>query len=299
LGLTPNPDVMCNKKIKFGLFLKKALKAGADYIATGHYTRIRQEIINSKIQNLKFKLLAGIDKNKDQSYFLWTLSQEQLKRCLFPIGEYTKPEVRELARKFGLPNAERKDSQGLCFVGKVDFREFLSNYIPEKPGLVVDIDGKVLGAHRGIQFYTIGQRHGIGLGGTGKPYFVVQKDANNNILYVAKGENHPALYTNEIIAKDMHWVSGKMPTFPLRVQARIRYRQSLQPAELIEIKNEKPMLKVKFDEPQRAVAPGQSIVFYSKEELLGGGIIAQACNLSEIWKKANIAAKVIARSQSI
>jgi tRNA-specific 2-thiouridylase len=303
-GLTPNPDVMCNKTIKFGLFLQKAMKLGADYIATGHYARISltnnesrtnkpiNEFENS--QQIRYSLMVGTDPNKDQSYFLWTLTQEQLKYCLFPIGDYTKPQVREIARKFDLPNAERKDSQGLCFVGKVDFRQFMRDFLPEKPGLIVDTTGNVIGKHPGLQFFTIGQRHGLGICGSKEPYFVVAKDANTNTLYVAQAEDNPALYNKEVLGNESNWISGKEPKFPIRCKARIRYRQSLQwctvdqlsvslrspvnsSDELIKpTTDNRQLITVIFDQPQRAVAPGQSIVFYQGEHVLGGGVIESA-----------------------
>ncbi|MBI2633815.1 MAG: tRNA 2-thiouridine(34) synthase MnmA [Parcubacteria group bacterium] len=284
-GETPNPDVMCNRVIKFGLFFAHARKLGADYVATGHYARVEKDLkivslreISSREKNWKLKI--GVDANKDQSYFLWTLNQEQLAHTLFPIGEYTKPEVRELARKFELPNAERKDSQGLCFVGKVDFRNFLANYLPEKPGLVMTVKGKMIGTHPGVHFYTIGQRHGIGIGGSKEPYFVVGKDAEKNILYVAEGKNHPALYEKEITVRDVHWIDDQKPRLPLRCQARIRYRQSLQDC-ILDTEAKSYKLKATFAVPQRAPAPGQSIVFYlpraeargDGDLMLGGGII--------------------------
>lgn len=255
-GRTPNPDVMCNKEIKFGVFFDRAIAAGADWVATGHYARTNRG-----------RLFAGVDKNKDQSYFLWTLTQMHLARTLFPVGAYTKPKVRRLARKFGLPNADRKDSQGLCFVGKVDFREFLSAYVPARPGAFVAADGRVLGEHRGIEYYTVGQRHGIGIGG-GTPYYVAAKDAGRNTVLLAEGERDPSLWRGELFAEDLYFIRG-VPRFPFACRARIRYRQSLQPC-VVEASG-----RVVFDAPQRAVASGQSVVFYRGDEVLGGGIIAR------------------------
>lgn len=271
-GRTPNPDVMCNKHIKFGLFLEKALALGFDYIATGHYVRIQNSKIKIQNENAKFKivykLLQAEDKNKDQSYFLWTLSQEQLRHCLFPIGEYTKPEVRELARKFGLPNAERKDSQGICFVGKVDLTDFLQNHISPKTGEITDPTGKILGNHPGIFYYTIGQRHGIGLGGG--PYWVLEKRIKDNVLVVTRNEKD--LCKKEVFLQDINWISGGEPPLPLRLKAAIRYRQKAEKATLTKARGSR-RYTLKFDEPQRAVAPGQSVVFFGGEELLGGGTI--------------------------
>ena len=279
-GITPNPDVMCNREIKFGLFLEKALAMGADYIATGHYARLRRNdefrILNFefnskfKIQNSKFRLLQANDLNKDQSYFLWTLTQEQLARTLFPIGDYTKPEVREMARKFSLPNAEKKDSQGLCFMGDVDVFEFLKSEIHAYKGKIITTKGKEIGEHEGVEFYTIGQRHGIGSPGGGIIYYVVGKDAENNILYVGEGEQDEKLYKNELVVSDMNWISGQKPELPLECEARIRYRQPLQSCEIKCIENQK---HVSFDSPQRAITPGQSIVFYDGDVVLGGGVI--------------------------
>lgn len=250
-GITPNPDVMCNKKIKFGLFLKKALQMGADYIATGHYVKIKDE-----------KLFISKDKNKDQSYFLWPLTQKQLQYCLFPIGDYTKDEVRKLARRFGLPNADKKDSQGICFVGEINLKNFLKKYIKLKTGLIKTFDGKILSKHDGIYFYTIGQRHGLGVGGSA-PYYVAKKDIKNNILYVAKGDRDKNLYMKEINIKEVRLFEGSRA---FQMLARIRYRQPLQRCRVAGN-------KVIFSKPQRAVTSGQSIVFYKNGRLLGGGVI--------------------------
>jgi tRNA-specific 2-thiouridylase len=298
-GLTPNPDVMCNKEIKFGVFLGQAIAAGADFVATGHYVKLRNtkkyEITNGHGSYFRkpfvFRsLLQAHDKNKDQSYFLWTLTQAQLKYCLFPIGDYTKPQVREIAKKFGLPNAERQDSQGLCFVGKVDFPQFLSAHLSPQKGAIITSAGKKIGEHEGVQFYTIGQRHGLGIGG-GMPYYVTAKDAASNTLVVAAGADDPALFRQELEAGDLNWISGTEPEFPLRCMARIRYRQPLQWCTINQLsvplrspvtdsdKSIKPttdnrqLITVVFDEPQKAVAPGQSIVFYKNKKMLGGGVI--------------------------
>ena len=254
-GCTPNPDVMCNKEIKFGVFLRRALEAGADFIATGHYVRKEND-----------KLFQAKDKNKDQSYFLWTLTQDQLKHCLFPIGDYLKSEIREMAKEAGLPTAAKKDSQGLCFVGNVDFGEFIKESIPKKIGDVVFADGKKIGEHDGAHFYTIGQRHGLNLGGQAQPVFVAQKDAFTNTLVVARGQDDPILYKKELIAENFNWID-KISTIPFSCQARIRYRQPLQACRISGD-------MVTFDQPQRAVAPGQSVVFYKEDgEMLGGAII--------------------------
>jgi len=250
-GRTPNPDVMCNKEIKFGIFLEKALELGADYVATGHYVR--------KIGD---KLFEAKDKNKDQSYFLWALRPEQISKALFPIGDYLKPEIREIARKAGLPTAEKKDSQGLCFVGKIDFQDFLREVLPRREGAVLNSEGRVLGKHDGAHFYTVGQRHGLKLGGQDQPVYVAEKNIHTNTLVVADAEN-PALYLSEIKIGEINLISGNLPE---RMEVRVRYRQRRQSARF-------SGGKIIFDEPQRGVASGQSAVFYLGEEMLGGGII--------------------------
>ena len=255
-GITPNPDAMCNKEIKFGLFFEKAMQLGASYVATGHYSRIKDG-----------KLLEGSDKEKDQSYFLSFIKPEVLNRVLFPIGEYTKPQVRELAKKFGLPNAERKDSQGICFVGEVNVLDFLKQYLPVKPGNIIDASGTVLGTHEGAHYYTIGQRKGIGLGGG--PYYVVQKDIDRNILVVSKDEE--GLYQKELMIKDMNWFSENTKDNPLQVDARIRYRQQLAPALLL--KTGENAYKLTFQQAQRAVTPGQVAALYQDTQLIAGGVI--------------------------
>ena len=258
-GRTPNPDVMCNREIKFGVFLEKALSLGASYIATGHYARLRA--IDGRQQ-----LLEGIDKTKDQSYFLWALSSRQLSYCLFPLGEYTKVQVREMARQMKLPTAEKKDSQGLCFVGKVNFGYFLRSLLPHREGEVVTSDGTVIGQHDGVAFYTIGQRHGLGIGGR-VPYYVAKKDLITNTLVVGRDADDPILYRKEILADRLNWFTNFREG---RCQVRIRYRQPKIPAL---VTRECERVRVLFDIPQRGVAPGQSAVFYDQERLLGGGII--------------------------
>lgn len=286
-GRTPNPDVMCNRYIKFGIFLQKALEQGADFVATGHYVRkVERGMLNvdsgkkgidTKPHATLYTLHSARDSAKDQSYFLWTLTQKQLKRCLFPIGEYTKPEVRKLAKKFNLPTAEKSESQGICFIGEIDIREFLKNYIPEKRGRVLTTSGKVIGEHEGIEFYTIGQREGIGIGG-GIPYYVTEKNKKTNTLIVAEGPYDEKLFRNELLASDINWISGREPRLPLRCEARIRYRQPLQECRVWRVESgqndvQRSTLHVQFNEPQRAVTPGQSVVFYKSDEMLGGGVI--------------------------
>jgi len=254
-GRTPNPDVMCNRHIKFGIFLKKALKLGADYIATGHYVKVS----GSKLQ-------AARDKNKDQSYFLWVLTQKQLKYCLFPVGDFTKPEVRALAKKFGLPTAEKRESMGVCFLGEFDIVDFLKKYIKSKKGKVMRVDGKIIGEHEGVMFYTIGQRHGFSPGG-GVPYYIVAKDIKRNILLVSDKAGEKEFYKKEVEIEDVNWISGNPPFQNKIYKARIRYRQPLQSCK---IKNSN---KIIFTKPQRAVTSGQSLVLYDGQEMLGGGII--------------------------
>lgn len=252
IGRTPNPDVMCNKEIKFGLFYDRAIKEGADYIATGHYVKVKNG-----------RLFVAKDKNKDQSYFLWTLKQKQLMRCLFPVGDYIKPEVRKMAKKFGLPNHDKKDSQGVCFIGPLDMKDFLKTKIKPKQGKVVHLDGRVLGNHDGVYYYTIGQRHGLNLGVGGGPYFVISKDIKNNIIYVG-GEKD--LLAKKMKVAEISWV-GKELKLPAQLEVRLRYRAGLKKAVLK--KNGELELKT----PERAITSGQSAVFYKKGELLGGGII--------------------------
>jgi len=270
-GITPNPDVMCNREIKFGLFLEKALQLGAKYVATGHYVKIKD--------SAPYKLSAANDKNKDQSYFLWTLTQEQLRHCLFPVGSYLKAEVREIARRAGLPTAEKKDSQGICFLGQVTLADFLKNYLPEKPGEVIDIGGTKLGEHQGAHFYTIGQRQGIGnlkhqKGVTmHQPLYVSEKNIATNTVTVAPGVENDALFKKEIELGEVNWISGMSVSENIKVFARVRYRQPLAPATL-EVKG-KSEARLIFENPQKFVAPGQSAVFYTETgEMLGGGIIS-------------------------
>ncbi|GAB7388647.1 tRNA 2-thiouridine(34) synthase MnmA [Bacillaceae bacterium] len=267
-GRTPNPDVMCNREIKFGEFLEKALDLDADYIATGHYARV--EAVNGE-----FRLLRGVDRNKDQTYFLNALNQYQLSKTMFPIGHLTKQEVRKIALDAGLVTAKKKDSTGICFIGERNFKEFLSNFLPAQPGEIRTLDGEVKGRHDGLMYYTIGQRRGLGIGGggTGEPWFVVDKDLENNILYVVQGENHPALFAKGLYATDVNWISGKTPESPFTCTAKYRYRQ---PDRNVTVYPKGDgTCDVIFDEPQKAVTPGQAVVFYDGEVCLGGGIIDQ------------------------
>ena len=263
-GRTPNPDVMCNKYVKFGGFFDWAMKKGADFVATGHYAQIKDS-----------KLLAGRDKNKDQSYFLWTITQKQLSKTLFPVGNIDKPQVRKLAKKFGLLTAEKKDSQGVCFIGKIEMVDFLKEFIKPKKGNVLNEKGEIIGYHDGIFYYTIGQRHGFNI--TKKTtaedrYFIISKDFKKNTLTVSHNSTNiedPA--SKEIKLKNINWISGKEPDFKKDYSARIRYRQPLEKCRFVKDKNNK--IVVIFDNFQKAPTPGQSVVFYDKEVCLGGGII--------------------------
>src|SRR3989338_11036709 len=266
-GRTPNPDVRCNQYVKIPMFLKRALKEGADYIATGHYARIRQSPIanrqSDKKQELgtrnqwRYELLNGIDGEKDQSYFLYTLTQQQLKHLIFPVGELTKKEVRKIAEKIKLPVAKKPDSQGICFVGEVKVEDFLRTRIKEKPGAIVDLRGNVLGKHIGLAFYTIGQRHGLGLGSG--PWYVIGRKWKQNILIVGKLVEQKHLLADSLIASQSHWVSGVAPQFPFKALARHRYRH---PVFLVTVSKVGKNIRVKFTKQQRAITPGQSVVFY-------------------------------------
>jgi len=264
-GLTPNPCVVCNKEIKFGFFLRKALSLGADFIATGHYARIKRNL-KKNLNREKFKLLMAKDKSKDQSYFLWQLNQKQLKYILFPIGNYTKEEVKKMAKKFKLPVLENFESQELCFIQTIN--DFLKKYLKPKKGKIVDLQGDFLGWHEGVFFYTIGQRKGIGL--PGGPYYVLDKNLKRNLLVVTKNEKD--LYKKELRAKNVNWISGEIPELPIKVKAKIRYRHNLALAEVSQESRDKKYL-VSFKKAQKAITPGQSVVFYKNEEVLGGGII--------------------------
>lgn len=270
-GRTPNPDVMCNREIKFGEFLSSALDLGADYLATGHYARVVEE-------DGSFKLLRGIDNNKDQTYFLNALNQQQLSKAMFPIGHLPKKEVRRIAEEAGLATAKKKDSTGVCFIGERNFKEFLSNYLPAKSGDMVDIrTSEVKGRHDGLMYYTLGQRQGLGIGGsgTGEPWFVADKDLNQNILYVVQGDQHPSLYSTGLLATGVNWISGNSaaPDSEIRCTAKFRYRQPDQGVTLKWVSEES--VQVIFDQPQKAITPGQAVVFYDGEVCLGGGTIDQ------------------------
>ena len=268
-GRTPNPDILCNREIKFKAFLEYALMLGADLIATGHYTRRGES-------DGKATLLKGLDPNKDQSYFLHAVGHEELEKTLFPVGEIEKPEVRALAEKHQLATAKKKDSTGICFIGERRFSDFLQQYLPAQPGAIHSLEGEYLGQHQGLMYHTIGQRQGLGIGGLANhsdaPWYVVDKDLENNVLLVAQGNDHPALFKRSLSAGDIYWVAGKSPTLPLQCHAKVRYRQQDQACT---ITPEDDGYRVDFEQPQRAVTPGQSVVFYRGEECLGGGVIEQ------------------------
>jgi tRNA-uridine 2-sulfurtransferase len=274
-GRTPNPDVMCNKEIKFKAFLDHAMTLGADYLATGHYARV-------EYRDGEYKMLRGLDENKDQTYFLNQLGQEQLSKVMFPIGNMNKAKVREIAKEAGLATATKKDSTGICFIGERNFKEFLSQYLPAQPGEMQTLSGEVKGKHDGLMYYTIGQRHGLGIGGSGEPWFAVGKNLEKNILYVEQGFDNEVLYSDSIIATNVSWVSDREWTEPLVCTAKFRYRQADNKVTVEKLDDN--TVKVIFDEPIRAVTPGQAVVFYNGEECLGGGTIDQVFkNGEELW----------------
>jgi tRNA-specific 2-thiouridylase len=266
-GRTPNPDILCNREIKFKAFLDYALLLGADYIATGHYAR-------RGAAEDRGTLLKGLDDNKDQSYFLHAVSHRELEKTLFPVGEIAKPEVRAIAGKHGLATAKKKDSTGICFIGERRFKDFLQQYLPASPGDIYSLDGERLGLHQGLMYHTIGQRQGLGIGGLADhgdaPWYVVDKDLVSNRLLVAQGNDHPALFKSALHAGEILWVSGKPPQLPLTCSAKVRYRQADQACTVRHVDG---AYRVDFEQPQRAVTPGQSVVFYQDDRCLGGGVI--------------------------
>ncbi len=318
-GFTPNPDILCNREIKFKAFLEKAISLGADFLATGHYCRIHRGIQNlangnvgaSDLQQAKplekqrmckhildassckdedadeasgqllnhdvyksesCELLKGSDPNKDQSYFLYTLPSTALQKVLFPIGGMLKTEVRKIAKEFGLATSEKKDSTGICFIGKRNFKEFTGRYLGYKPGNFENLKGQVIGQHDGIAFYTIGQRKGLCIGGPGEAWFVIGKDIARNVVIIEQGKDHPSLYQSSLIASDLSWVAGRPPSsLPFACWAKVRYRQPEQPCTIEKIEEGKAYIS--FQQPQRAITPRQSIVFYIGDCCLGGGII--------------------------
>ena len=269
-GRTPNPDILCNREIKFKAFLEYALMLGADKIATGHYTRRGNEAGRAT-------LLKGYDGNKDQSYFLHAVGHEELDRTLFPVGEIDKPVVRDIAETHQLATARKKDSTGICFIGERRFKDFLERYLPAQPGDILSLAGEHLGRHSGLMYHTIGQRQGLGIGGLAHhgdaPWYVVDKRLDDNTLIVAQGAEHPALFRQSLQVNRIFWVAGEAPALPLRCTAKIRYRQADQACTVIATENG---FRVDFEVPQRAVTPGQSVVFYRGDCCLGGGVIEQA-----------------------
>jgi tRNA-specific 2-thiouridylase len=267
-GRTPNPDILCNKEIKFKAFLAFARQRGADYIATGHYVRGDE-------QAGQYRLLKGLDNQKDQSYFLHALTQEQLKYSLFPIGHLEKHIVRDIAEKAGFINHKKKDSTGICFIGERKFKTFLNEYLPAQPGEILTDTGHVIGTHDGLMFYTLGQRQGLKIGGQKDlpeaPWYVVDKDMTRNQLIVTQGHDHPLLFQQSLIADQVHWILGSPTTFPQPLMAKTRYRQPDQACIINKINDQQ--YHITFDEPQRAITPGQSVVFYQQDICLGGGII--------------------------
>ncbi len=261
LGHTPNPDVLCNREIKFKLLFEKAKTLGADALATGHYCQTKNGA-----------LIKGNDSGKDQSYFLYTVKNQVLNEVLFPIGHMEKTEVRTIAEQANLPVFNKKDSTGICFIGKRNFREFLEKYIPHEPGVIETVEGATVGTHDGIYYYTIGQRKGMGIGGPGDAWFVVNKQKESRKLIVAQGENHPALFAKALTATDISWVNA-VPKLPFTCKAKVRYRQVEEPCT---VSKQDDMLLITFDQPQRAVTPRQSVVFYDGNTCLGGAIIKEA-----------------------
>ncbi len=272
-GRTPNPDILCNREIKFKAFLEYALALGADFIATGHYVRRRQD----QGQTL---LLKGLDPNKDQSYFLSAVNESCLERSLFPIGDLEKTQVRAIASAAGLVTSGKKDSTGICFIGERKFRDFLQQYLPALPGDIESVDAELLGRHQGLMYHTYGQRQGLGIGGlrhhSEEPWYVVGKDMHRNVLIVAQGNDHPALFSSGLIASQLVWINNQIPVLPMSCTAKIRYRQQDQVCEVsLTDKNNPHQVTVKFTCAQRAVTPGQAIVFYQGELCLGGAVIEQ------------------------
>ncbi len=274
LGRTPNPDILCNKHVKFKAFLNYAIEdLGAEYIATGHYARVNQK-------DGLFQLLKGLDPNKEQSYFLYTLGQKALSKTLFPIGELQKPELRAIAKKAGFDNYKKKDSTGICFIGERKFKEFLQRYLPTQPGEMRTPEGKFIARHQGLMYYTLGQRQGLGIGGVknapDEPWYVLEKDLDNNVLIVGQGHDHPLMLHNTLEATQLDWCSEQPLTRSIECKAKTRYRQADQDCKLIPLDNGR--CKASFKQPQRAITPGQSVVFYDGDVCLGGGIIESKYN---------------------
>ena len=271
-GRTPNPDILCNREIKFKVFLEYAQILGADLIATGHYVRRRDQDGHSQ-------LLKGLDSNKDQSYFLHAVTEEAFAKSLFPIGEMDKPEVRKLAEQHSLATARKKDSTGICFIGERRFKDFLEQYLPAQPGNIETPEGEVIGQHHGLMYHTLGQRQGLGIGGlknhNEEPWYVVGKDLQRNVLLAAQGGDHPLLFTDTLSTEQVHWINSQPEQAEIRCTAKTRYRQ---PDQACTVKLVNGICRVEFDNPQRAVTPGQSVVFYQDDLCLGGGVIEKSWN---------------------
>lgn len=272
-GRTPNPDIMCNREIKFRAFLDHALTLGAQWIATGHYARITRSAH-------EIQLRKGKDPQKDQSYFLCALNEQQLERAMFPLGDLEKTEVRARAARAGLVTHAKKDSTGICFIGERKFKDFLQRFLPAQPGEIVDEHGKVIGEHQGLMFYTLGQRHGLGIGGlttaSEEPWYVAAKDLENNRLTAVQGHDHPLMLADQLTASQVNWINGP-PDIPCACTAKVRYRQSPQDCIIEQLETE--TVTVRFKTPQRAVTPGQAVVFYEDDRCLGGAIIDKAASL--------------------
>lgn len=271
VGRTPNPDILCNREIKFKVFLDYAKDLGADFIATGHYTRVRQKDGHTY-------LCKGLDPNKDQSYFLHAVGEDEFAKTLFPIGEMDKPDVRKLAEQHDLVTHNKKDSTGICFIGERRFKDFLEHYLPAQPGPIKTSEGVVIGEHQGLMYHTIGQRQGLGIGGVHgakeEPWYVAQKDLDNNTLVVVQGGSHPLLFASRLTTEVIHWINGQAPETGFRCKAKTRYRQPDQDCTLEKLPN--GGYSILFDEAQRAITPGQSVVFYDDDICMGGGVIAAA-----------------------
>lgn len=268
-GRTPNPDILCNKEIKFQAFLDHAITLGADYIATGHYAQVGH--------HPRARLLRAVDQNKDQTYFLHAVDHEKFARTLFPLGDLEKPQVRAIAEQRGFANHRKKDSTGICFIGERRFKDFLQTYLPAQPGAIEDDNGRTIGQHDGLMYYTLGQRQGLGIGGradsTGAPWFVADKDLARNVLIAVQGTDHPLLFRRQLSTAPVHWVAQEAPEFPCRLTAKTRYRQPDQTCTLAALADGR--VSVTFDTPQRAITPGQSVVFYRDDECLGGAVIEE------------------------
>ncbi len=275
-GRTPNPDILCNREIKFKVFLEYAEMLGAEKIATGHYVR-------QGVRHGRPRLLKGLDPNKDQSYFLHAVPEPAISRTLFPVGELEKPEVRAIAERHDLVTARKKDSTGICFIGERRFRDFLKQYLPAQPGVIETPEGEVIGEHMGLMYYTLGQRQGLGIGGLAnhpeEPWYVTAKDLERNVLVAVQGKHHPLLYSDSLATEAMDWVAGESPAGEARLTAKTRYRQSDVPCQMWTRADNG--VEVRFDDPQRAVTPGQSLVLYDGEICLGGGVIRDTWNAKE------------------